>query len=471
MAEAPARRRMPVSGAVATMRTVSSSGRSSTVYGRPAAERYDADVDIDLDFPRGRRLAAPADRPRPTPGRPARTGGPRPDRSDRSDRPGGPGGPGGGRRRTATPPPQPSPTRRRRDPLWARLLVMVGALLMMVSGGLIVSGKAIVAKLTGSVREAPLLGGAGVAPEKAGKVLDGALNILMVGIDERPTGTDLVRADSILILHIPASHDQAYLFSIPRDALVDIPAFRKTGFGGSREKINGAFAHGWDHGGGREGGFELLALTVQRLTGLRYFNAGAIVDFNGFQAVVDALGGVDMCVDTKKPVVSEHIGFDRKGKYLHPREGGKPQVYLPGECRRFNGGDALDYVRQRKSLEDGDYGRARHQQQFLKAMAKEAKKQGFRSNPLKIYDVVKAAGKALTVDLRGESFENWVYTMRSVADNDLVMLKANGGKFNSVPCGNESCEGLTPETIELFNAMRNDTVGKFVVDHPDFVNT
>jgi hypothetical protein len=123
-----------------------------------------------------------------------------------------------------------------------------------------------------------------------------------------------------------------------------------------------------------------------------------------------------------------------------------------------------------QSLEDGDYGRARHQQQFVKALAKEAKKQGFRSNPLKIYDVVKAAGKALTVDLRGESFENWIYTLRTVADNDVVLLKANGGKFNPVSCGNESCEGLTPETLALFNAMRDDTVAKFVVDHPDFIN-
>jgi len=273
----------------------------------------------------------------------------------------GPGGPG----RSGTTRP---PGRNRRDPLWARLLVVFGALLMLFSGAAIVGGKVLLYEATSGVDKAPLLGDAGAA--QGGKALKGPLNILMVGIDERPTGDDLVRADSIMILHIPENRQGAYLFSIPRDTYVEIPAYSKTNFKGSRgEKINGAFAYGWANGGGREGGFELLALTVQRVTGLR-FNAGAIVDFSGFKQVVDALGGVDMCVDTTVPVRSEHVGFDRNGKYLHPRDGGRPMVYNPGECRRFQGWEALDYVRQRKSLVDGDYGRQRHQQQFIKALAK-----------------------------------------------------------------------------------------------------
>jgi LCP family protein required for cell wall assembly len=375
-------------------------------------------------------------------------------------RPGGPGRPGG----PAARPPQ----RKRRDPLWARLLVMFGALLMLLSGGAIVGGKVLLYEATSGVEKAPLLGGAGAAQGE--KALKGPLNILMVGIDERPTSIDLVRADSIIILHIPEDRKGAYLFSIPRDTYVEIPPYSKTNFKGSREKINSAFAHGWANNGGREGGFELLALTVQRITGLR-FNAGAIVDFSGFEKIVNALGGVDMCVDTKEPVRSEHVGFDRKGKYLHPRDGGKPMVYNPGECREFAGWEALDYVRQRKSLVDGDYGRQRHQQQFIKALAKRAKDQGVGSNPKKLIDIIKAAGKTLTVDLRGASVENWLFTVRGLADSDVVMLKANGGEFYNVPCGGESCEGLTDETIDMFRSMSDDTVGDFVLNHPEFINT
>jgi LCP family protein required for cell wall assembly len=378
---------------------------------------------------------------------------------------GGRGGSGGGR--GGAPAVRP-PGRKRRDPLWARLLIAVGALLMLLSGGMIVGGKVLLYEATSGVDKAPLLGDAGAA--QGAKALKGPLNILMVGIDERPTGDDLVRADSIMILHIPENREGAYLFSIPRDTYVEIPPYSKTDFRGSREKINGAFAYGWANGGGRNGGFELLALTVQRLTGLR-FNAGAIVDFSGFKQVVDSLGGVDMCVDTKEPVRSEHVGFDRNGKYLHPRDGGRPMVYNPGECRRFAGWEALDYVRQRKSLVDGDYGRQRHQQQFIKALAKRAKEQGVGSNPKKLLDIMKAAGQTLTVDLRGASVENWLFTVRNLADSDVMLLKANGGEFHSASCGGESCETLTDETLDMFRAMADDTVADFVVGHPQFINS
>jgi LCP family protein required for cell wall assembly len=389
------------------------------------------------------------------------------DRYERTSARGAGGGGRGGNGQPGRAPARP-PGRKRRDPLWARLFVWFGALLMLVSGGAIVGGKVLLYEATSGVEKAPLLGEAGGA--QGAKALKGPLNILMVGIDERPTGDDLVRADSIMILHIPENRAGAYLFSIPRDTYVEIPPYSKTDFKGSREKINSAFAHGWSNGGGRNGGFELLALTVQRITGLR-FNAGAIVDFSGFQQVVDALGGVDMCVDTKEPVRSEHVGFDRNGKYLHPRDGGKPMVYNPGECRRFKGWEALDYVRQRKSLVDGDYGRQRHQQQFVKALAKRAKEQGIASNPKKMIDIIKAAGKTLTVDLRGASVENWLFTVRNLADSDVVMLKANGGEFHVVNCGGgESCEGLTDDTLDMFRAMADDTVADFVLNHPQFIN-
>jgi len=292
-------------------------------------------------------------------------------------------------------------------------------------------------------------------------------------VDERPpeirNTDDLVRADSIMVVHIPASHDQAYMMSFPRDAYVDIPAYPKTKFKGGKEKINAAFAFGWQNGGGREGGFELLALTVNRLTGLR-FNAGAIVDFQGFEKIVDELGGIDMCIDGTAPVVSEHYGWDKKGKFLDPHKGGRPMTYQPGTCPHLAGWAALDYVRQRKSLPDGDYGRQRHQQQFVKALAKEAKKQNIQSNPVRFLGLLKAAGSALTVDLHGASFESWALTLRNVADNDMVLLKSNGGKFDPIPCGNEQCEGLTQETMDMFAAIRDDKIAEFVLNHSDFVS-
>lgn len=434
---------------------------SGAVYGgRPGRTGdIDADDELSIEFETTGSRGARQEYRAGGPVRPAGSG-----RQAPGGRP--PAGGSGGSGRRPGGPVVPAP-RKRRDPLWARVMIIMGALLMLVSGGAIVGGKYLLYQATGGVEKAPLLGNAG-APTGA-KALKGALNILMVGIDERPAGNDLVRADSILILHIPENRKGAYLFSIPRDSFVEIPAYSKTNFRGSKEKVNSAFAHGWANGGGREGGFELLALTLQRLTGLR-FNAGAIVDFHGFVGVVDALGGVDMCVDTKQPVRSEHLGFDKNGKFKHPNDGGIPAVYQPGECRNFSGAYALDYVRQRKSLVDGDYGRARHQQQFFKALAKKAKDSGLASNPKKALDVVKAGGKTLTVDLRGASIDNWLFTVKDLADSDVVLLKANGGQFNSVRCNGEDCEQLNQKTLDMFKAMSDDTVSDFVVANPDFIN-
>jgi len=353
-----------------------------------------------------------------------------------------------------------------------RLMIVIGALLMFVSGGLIAGGKILIARATGGIDNQNLLGDAGTGGRSS---LKGPLNVLLVGIDQRPDEPDdPVRSDSIIVLHVPASHDQAYLVSLPRDLLVDIPAFR--GSRAQRNKINAAFAFGASGRGGRAGGFKLLALTVKKLTGLE-FDAGAIVDFGGFQSLVGRLGGVDMCIDQR--VVSHHIGKDKHGRYRKPFTGpdgetrdyaSTPEVYEPG-CRHLAPWQALDYVRQRKGLANGDYDRIRHQQQFLKAVLRAAKKKGVTSNPIKAVEMMNAAGKAFTVDTHGVGIETWMYSLRNVTDRELMLLKTNGGRLNTLrdPVLG-SCEILSRESRLLFAAMRTGTVAQFVAQHPDFAN-
>src|SRR5436190_556667 len=130
--------------------------------------------------------------------------------------------------------------------------------------------------------------------------------------DRRPgqNPNDLVRADSIMIMHVPVTHDRAYLVSIPRDTYVEIPAYSngKKTYRGGHDKINSAFAWGGDGLGGLDGrkkGFILLQQTIKRNYNID-FQAGAIVDFAGFQEVVTVLGGVDMYIDEK--TTSIHVG-------------------------------------------------------------------------------------------------------------------------------------------------------------------
>ena len=358
---------------------------------------------------------------------------------------------------------------RRGDPIWARLMVLFGALLMMGSGGAIVGTKVLLSATTGAIDQNNMLGAA-AADGGNQKSINGALNILLVGLDERPDNNELVRADSIIILHIPASHDQAYLVSIPRDLYVQIPAVKTLHPRAESTKINAAYAYGSDKGG-RAGGFQVLAETLKNLANGLTFNAGAIVNFGGFQEVVEAIGGVDMCLDQE--VDSHHIGVDKTGRmvprYKYPAA--KPVHYTVG-CRHLAAWEALDYVRQRYGLPNTDYDRARHQQQFLKAVLKQAKTQGVTSNPVKALQVMNAAGKALTVDTNNIDLATWAFTLRNVTDNELVMLKVNNGTFNPKKLADGSeAEHLSEESAQMLTALQKDKLTEFVMQHPTFIST
>lgn len=376
----------------------------------------------------------------------------------------------------------PAPRKRRRDPLWARLTVIFGAVLMMLSGTAIVGARVVISNATSNIETTNLLGGAAAAAGPGGNNIDGAVNLLLVGIDARPKGSSetSVLADTIVVLHIPASHDQAYLISIPRDWRVQIPAYPKTGAGESTEKINGAFYKGYQGGGTelekRARGVDSLAQTVHTLTGIK-FNGAAIIDFAGFESVVEELGGVDMCVDERAESI--HLGIDKKGKIykLWYKEGvgiqdlppgAKPVVHEKG-CRRMSAELALDYARIRKSLSDGDYGRQRHQQQLIKAIAEEATSTGVITNPLKLNNVIKAAGKAFVLDTQGIPVEDFIFTLRGVAANDLVLIKTNAGAFNTQTVGGQEFEQLSEQSMQMLGAVRDGTLAEFLVGNPQFI--
>ena len=124
------------------------------------------------------------------------------------------------------------------------------------------------------------------------KLADGTLNILLLGSRLARPGRPVERraqwrTDTIVIMHIPASHDQAYLISIPRDLWVHVPESPDGQNGDTMAKINAAYA--W-------GGLPLMVQTVEEYTGVRMDHV-ALIDFAGFVKVTDALGGVDMNVD------------------------------------------------------------------------------------------------------------------------------------------------------------------------------
>lgn len=425
----------------------SAAGPPGRTYGRPAASVGVVDAD-------GRRP-----HPAVSPG-------------DREDQPPAlPGGGGRGGRRGGGPDRGPSRPRRkprRRDPLWARLTVVLGALLMMASGGLIIGSKLLISRYTQSVSQQNLLGDA--AKQSApGKALTGPINMLLLGVDERARNPGDVRSDTIIILHIPATHDQAYLVSVPRDTWVEVPPFPKSGYRGGHSKITDAFHAGSLNGAGRAGGAQLVAQILKRMTGIQ-FDGAAIIDFGGFKRVIDSLGGVTMCVDHR--VQSKHMSIvDGKPMFnadARKLGGGKPVVHEKG-CRRMAGWQALDYSRQRDGLPKGDYDRQRHQQQLVKAMAKEAMSKGVVTDFGKLDRVVKAAGSAFILDTGGARIEDFVFTLKGVAANDLVLVRTNAGNFSSAHINGTAAETLTPLSLEMFQAVRDGTLGTWLISHPEFI--
>lgn len=316
----------------------------------------------------------------------------------------------------------------------------------------------------------PTRGPVSAFPREPAPAAQPGRNLLLVGIDARP-GEDQAgaRADSIIVVHVSAGGDRAWLVSLPRDTKVEIPGY-------GTDKLNAAYTAG-SRDGGRAGGFALLAATVRRLTGL-VFDAGAIIDFTGLQRIVDAVGGVELCVDVE--TVSVHIGWDAGGRQTPPFRlipptfrperiaGVRPQVYPVG-CRHFAGWEALDYVRQRELLPDGDYGRQRHQQQLLTALGERFTSAGVLGSPLTLNRALTAVGESLTFDGNGRSVTDWVLRLRGLRPDAVTMLRTNGGRFTAAQRNGTAFEQLDPTSLALFGAARQDRLDAFAEEHPDWV--
>lgn len=299
-----------------------------------------------------------------------------------------------------------------------------------------------------------------------GADIKGPLNILIVGIDSRETiKTWQPHADAVMIMHVSADLQSAYLTSLPRDLVVKVPAFKKANFPGETTKLTHAMSYGARVPGTNipkvEQGFELLAKTVSGYTGIKRFDAGGILTFRGMKGLVDALGGIDMYVDQK--VTSIHI--NTKGATL-ARSGGTPMTYKVGN-RHLNGWQALDYSRQRY-LSGGDYTRQRHHRQLLKAIMKKAFSRDVVTNPANLDKVVKALGKTLTFDGRGHRLVDYAFALKNLNASNVTLVGLPGGGVSSG--GSYRGEALGAIQKSYFAALRSDTLDTFVAANPKLVN-
>ena len=361
-------------------------------------------------------------------------------------------------------------------------MIGFGSLVMIASIGAYVLFQAGLYELNRSVTQSDLLQGSGTKAQVSGDEVKGAFNILMVGLD-----ASKVRTDSIIIAHVPASHQSVYLISLPRDTRVNLP-------GGGTSKINSAFDNG---------GFKRLQQTISLNYGISV-NAAMSIDFDGFKDIVDKVGGVDMDVD--ETTYSIHHGYKNNDKSQHaapykinPQSGvpicsnphltfdknpdqctlpGVKEMVYPKGPYHFDSYDALDFVRSRDGLVGTDYARQRHQQQFLKALMKKAYSQGM-SNPVKLVGLISSLKKAFTFDGIGVSLDDWLFTLKAVGPSSLITIKTNDGQYVAAtgpPDGAGAEQALNADSQLLLKDVRDDKgsedlVGTFLQSHTDWAST
>jgi polyisoprenyl-teichoic acid--peptidoglycan teichoic acid transferase len=258
----------------------------------------------------------------------------------------------------------------------------------------------------------------------------GTLNYVLLGSDSRDPGNEgNGRSDTILMVHLNAKRNKAYIISFPRDMYVTVPGYGKN-------KINAAFAFG---------GAPLAVRTLENLTGTRMDHV-ALIDFEGFIRLTEDLRGVTV---TNKTAFSAH-GYD------YP-EG---KITIAGE-------EALWFVRERKQLPGGDLDRAENQRNVIKAIVQKGLSVQVLSDPGTFISFIGNVAKHLTVDndLSDAEIRRTALSLR-LTGKDIELLQAPISGFATTPDGQSIDVVDTAKMAELSSALKKDKLSEYVKKYP-----
>lgn len=333
--------------------------------------------------------------------------------------------------------PSQTPVRRRR---WGRVLVGVLSAGVLILTGLAGAGAVAYTKLDDNLTSTDV---GGLLGDRPNKPQDGAsnepMNILVMGSDTREgQGSKYgdaaiisgARSDTTLLVHVNADHTKSTVVSIPRDTMVDLPECTDASgkqVGGYPGRFNEAFYIG---------GPACTIKTFEDLTGV-YVDDFVVVDFKGFKGVVNALGGVEVCL---------------------PEAIDDPQAHvkLPAGQQTLNGEQALGYVRARYTLGDGsDISRIDRQQDFISSVVRQTVSSAVLLNPVKLYKVLDAGTKSLTTNPELGSLDALATRAMSVSnikpgDVTLVTAPINYNTDGSVALAE-------PQASLLWQSIKDDT--------------
>jgi LCP family protein required for cell wall assembly len=327
-------------------------------------------------------------------------------------------------------PPAPEPPKRRlgRAP---RLLAVAALVLVVVVGLAGAVFYITVQRLTSNIARVPNVFSALDQAERPSPI-GNRVSFLIVGTDSRQAAVQ--RSDDVLMLarvdvNLDPDNTSASVVSIPRDSWVNVP---------DRGPNKIAAAYGF-------GGPSLLVRTTEQLTNVR-IDHFAIIDFAGFQNMVDAVGGIDVKVAT--PTSSDGVGFIQGPNHLDGRA-------------------ALAYVGQGSGLPSGYGDRISRQQNALRALLDKAADSGLLADPIQLIRLLDALSHALSVD---ETLSNG-----NLQDLGLQMrgLRTSAVQFLVAPVqglGREGGQAVVHldkgRSAELWEALRTGRVVEYVQRYP-----
>lgn len=258
-------------------------------------------------------------------------------------------------------------------------------------------------------------------------------NILLLGSDTR-SGSEAAlvsgsRADTIMLMHIPADGKGVYLVSIMRDTWVNIP-----GYGPA--KINAALNYG---------GISLQVATVENLVGVKIDHV-AEMEFEGFKSLVNSVGGVDVQVPFDFDI---NIWSFKKG------------------MQHMDGGAALAFVRARYQFADGDYQRVRNQRAFLRGLYSTMKAKGALNNVASFQSAVESVAGYVRVDqgLNAMQIAQLAAPVLTSGDTSMHMTTLpNAGPGWSYD-GQSIVLVNQAANAQLANALQHDTMDQFMATY------
>lgn len=261
-----------------------------------------------------------------------------------------------------------------------------------------------------------------------------ALNIVLMGSDDRSGANaalggknDGMRSDTTMVMHISADRSRVELVSIPRDSIVDVPQCPTTSGklapAIKNTRFNAAFAQGDIYGKNVESAALCTMTTIEHLTDVR-MDGFVVVDFSGFEKMIDALGGVQMCIpEAVNSPKADHL-------------------VLNAGVQTLNGFTALQYARARtgEGLGDGsDTNRIGRQQQMMSAIANNVLSRNLLTDTPSLIRFLNAATQSLTMSSNIGSITGLTglaYSLRNVSPATITFMtipwKSNPADPNTV---------------------------------------